>query len=212
LPRGASDALQDRPQSPRLQFSPTAWAKLIFLRDAGPTEIGAFAISAADDPLRVERIELVEQDCSPTSVSFQDEAVADFIDEELDHGLELAQCLRIWVHTHPGNCPFPSFTDEETFSRVFGCCDWAVMAILARGGRTYARIRFNSGPGGQMCLPIDIDYSREFMSSDHGEWLQQYTDCVRCDSWLDYRRERFAVTLPDTVSSRDDSYRLKKNQ
>ena len=47
----------------------------------------------------------------------------------------------------PDDCPSPSSVDEETFARVFGGCDWAVMFILARGGATYARLRFNTGPG-----------------------------------------------------------------
>ena len=44
-----------------LRFSPTAWAKLLFLRDAGETEIGGFGISAKDDLLLVEDIEIVAQ-------------------------------------------------------------------------------------------------------------------------------------------------------
>ena len=43
-----------RPRPPRLRFRPTAWAKLLFLRDAGPTEVGGFGISAPDDLLLVE--------------------------------------------------------------------------------------------------------------------------------------------------------------
>ena len=39
-------------------------------------------------------------------------------------------------------------TDEETFARVFGRTDWAVMFILARQGQSYARLRFHVGPGG----------------------------------------------------------------
>src|SRR5947209_14095353 len=44
----------------------------------------------------------------------------------------LEQFARLFMHTHPGNSPQPSATDEETFARVFGRCDWAVMFILAR--------------------------------------------------------------------------------
>ena len=41
-------------EPPTLRFSPTAWAKLLFLRDLGDTEVGGFGISAADDLLYVE--------------------------------------------------------------------------------------------------------------------------------------------------------------
>src|SRR4051812_35743192 len=40
--------------SKRLRFSPTAWAKLLFLRDIGDTEVGGFGITPADDLLFVE--------------------------------------------------------------------------------------------------------------------------------------------------------------
>lgn len=80
-----------------LRFNPAAWAKLVYLRDAGPTEIGGFGISSADDPLLVEQVELVAQECGVTSVALDDEAVADFVDEKLDQGIPPAQsgCTRI---------------------------------------------------------------------------------------------------------------------
>jgi len=34
------------PRRPKLRFSPTAWAKLLFLRDRGPTEVGGFGITS----------------------------------------------------------------------------------------------------------------------------------------------------------------------
>jgi hypothetical protein len=44
---------------PPLRLTPTAWAKLVYLRDAGPTEIGGFGITPSDDLLLVEDIQLV---------------------------------------------------------------------------------------------------------------------------------------------------------
>ena len=41
---------------PTLRFTPYAWAKLLFLRDHGPTEVGGFAITHADDLCFVEDI------------------------------------------------------------------------------------------------------------------------------------------------------------
>ena len=40
--------------SPRLRFSPYAWAKLVFSRDIGETEVGGFGISSKDDLLLIE--------------------------------------------------------------------------------------------------------------------------------------------------------------
>ena len=69
------------PRRPTLRFTPWAWAKLVFLRDLGPTEVGGFGISAKDDLLLIEDICLVRQRCSSVTVRFDDVAVADFFDE-----------------------------------------------------------------------------------------------------------------------------------
>lgn len=159
---------------PTLRFSPSAWAKLLYLRDIGPTEIGGFGIAATADLLFVEDILLVAQDCSPVSVAFDDNAVADFFDDQIDRGLLPAQFARIWIHTHPGNSAEPSLTDEETFDHVFSPSDWAVMFILARGGRNYARLRFNVGPSGEIEIPVEIDYRYPFAGSDHAAWEREY--------------------------------------
>lgn len=51
--------------------------------------------------------------------------------------------------------------------------------ILAQGGATYARLRFGTGPGGQLRVPIDIDFGREFSGSDYAAWDQEYQQNVR---------------------------------
>jgi proteasome lid subunit RPN8/RPN11 len=166
--------LRNRRVEPALRFSPTAWAKLVYLRDAGRTEVGGFAISAADDLLVVEDIRMVRQECSSASVIFDDQSVADFFDLQVDAGLKPERFSRIWVHTHPGNSPTPSSTDEATFERVFGQMEWAVMFILARGGQTYARLRFNVGPKGELMIPVSVDYTRPFTGSDWEDWSREY--------------------------------------
>jgi hypothetical protein len=159
---------------PSLRFSPTAWAKLLFLRDYGETEVGGFGISASDDLLLVEDVRLVNQVCSWTHVAFDDASVADFFDQQVDAGRHVQQFARLWVHTHPGNCPQPSMTDEETFDRVFARSDWAVMFILADEGQSYARLRFNVGPCVELEIPVGIDYTRFFGGCDPEAWEQEY--------------------------------------
>ncbi len=171
-PRASADRQQ--PSSPSLRFSPTAWAKLLFLRDLGDTEVGGFGITAAEDLLLVEDVKLVRQTCTGASVAFDDASVADFFDEQVDRGLRVERFGRIWVHTHPGNWADPSSTDEDTFCRVFGRTDWAVMFVLARGGQTHGRLRFHVGPGGEMTIPVSVDYSRPFPPSDHEAWKVEY--------------------------------------
>lgn len=163
-----------RRPSPILRFSPSAWAKLHFFCRAGESEIGGFGISAPDDALFVEDFIAVRQFVTPVSVIFEDDAVADFFDDQVDRGRSPGQFGRIWCHTHPGRSPEPSGTDEETFDRVFGSCDWAVMFILAREGETYARLRFSAGPGGDLVIPVRVDYERPFGGSDHDAWRAEY--------------------------------------
>lgn len=156
-----------------------AWAKLIFLRDRGRTEIGGFGIAPAGDLLYVEDIQLVRQACTRVSVAFDDTAVAEFFDEQVDGGRRPEEFGRIWVHSHPGESAQPSWVDEETFDRVFGSCDWAVMFIVARGGETYCRLRFSTCPGGSFQIPVEIDFEREFGPSDFDAWSQEYDVTVR---------------------------------
>src|SRR5215213_7790960 len=137
-----------------LRFSPYAWAKLLHVRDLGPTEVGGFGISRADDLLLIQDIQLVRQRCTEVTVKFDDTAVADFFDSQVDQGRAPEQFARIWVHTHPGNSAVPSCTDEATFERCFGTTDWAIMFILARGGDVYARLKLGAGPGGELILPV----------------------------------------------------------
>ena len=75
-----------KPGHRALRFTPYAWAKLLYLRDIGPTEVGGFGISNPDDLLLVEDIELVQQDCTSVSVQFDDDSVADFFDRQVDVG------------------------------------------------------------------------------------------------------------------------------
>jgi proteasome lid subunit RPN8/RPN11 len=170
-----------RPSGPSLRFSPLAWAKLLFLRDLGETEVGGFGIASDKDLLLIEDIQLVEQQCTGVSVVFDDESVADFFDRQVDAGRQPEQFARVWVHTHPGGCPAPSLTDEETFARVFGRSDWAVMFILAGGGQTYSRLSFHVGPGGSLELPVTMDYGRPFGAADHETWAKEYEANVRIE-------------------------------
>lgn len=166
-------------RAPTLRFSPYAWAKLLFLRDQGETEIGGFGITAEYDPLLMEDIVLVLQTCTAVSVRFDDAAVADFYDDQVDRGFAPDRFCRVWVHTHPGNSAQPSGTDEETLERVFGRCDWSVMFILACGGDSYARLRLGTGPTAEMTIPIEVDYDASFPASDIAAWEQEYENCVR---------------------------------
>ena len=161
------------PEQTTLRFTPTAWAKLLYLRDYGETEVGSFGI-CPNHPLLVEDICLVQQTCSWASVEFDDESVADFFEDQVEAGLNPEQFARVWIHTHPGNSAQPSMTDEETFARVFGSTNWAVMAILAKGGESYARLRLNGDARQDFEVPTEIDFTAEFPNSDQDDWEEDY--------------------------------------
>lgn len=182
-------------QRPTLRFTPYAWAKLLCLRDIGPTEVGGFGITSESDPLLVEDLKLVRQSCTRVSVKFDDAAVADHFDNSVDAGLLPERFARIWVHTHPGQSAEPSHTDESTFARVFGGCDWTVMAILAQGGESYARLRFNAGPGGELLLPVEMDFTTTFSAANPAAWKEEYARCVS-------EEDPFQAT-PSRMSERD---------
>ena len=117
------------------------------------------------------------------SISLDDEAVADFFESQVDAGRKPEEFFRIWLHTHPGDSPQPSTTDEETFGRVFGRCDWAVMGVVAQNGRSYAKLRFNVGPGGEMLIPMAVDYSQSFGPADQDAWQKEYETNIKALAW-----------------------------
>jgi proteasome lid subunit RPN8/RPN11 len=170
-------------QPPCLTFAPLAWLKLQYLCHAGPTEVGGFGIAAEGDPLYVEDFVTVAQDVTPVTVRFRDDAVADYFDACIDRGLPPGRFARLWVHTHPGDSAEPSSTDEDTFARCFGVCDWAVMFILSRAGESYARLRFTAGPGGSLRIPVTVDWAAwtdcladrgTDLAAFAGPWQQEY--------------------------------------
>lgn len=179
------------PEAPKLKFSPTAWAKLLFLRDYGETEVGGFGI-CPNHPLIVEDIGLVNQTCSWASVSFHDDSVADFFEIQVANGLVPEQFARVWIHTHPGESADPSCVDERTFSRVFGKTNWAVMAILARDGETYGRLRLNGNPIQDSLMDVEVDFNTAFAGSQFEAWESEYLenvfeeDLLTSDIWTPY--------------------------
>jgi hypothetical protein len=42
--------------------------------------------------------------------------------------------------------------------------------LLACGGKTYARLRLNTGPGGELRLPVEIDFQEPFPAADQSAW------------------------------------------
>ena len=149
-----------REATPTLTFSPLAWLKLRMFLHTDEVEVGGFGISSEPDLLYVEDFVTVRQSVTEVTVAFDDAAVADHFDRSAEAGIPPARCGRLWIHTHPGRSAQPSLVDEQTFARVFGACDWAAMIIVARSGASYARLSFSAGPGGQVLVPVQVDWER----------------------------------------------------
>jgi hypothetical protein len=153
----------------------------------GPTEVGGFGVSSAEDPLYVEDFRIIRQHCTSVTTRFDDEGVADYFDHCVDQGLRPGQFGRIWCHTHPNVSATPSWTDEETFARCFGGCEWSVMFVLSRTSRTYARVAFNAVPGFQVEVHVRIHWRgwpRRAMGDDQLDpvtWDQEYRDLVQIE-------------------------------
>jgi proteasome lid subunit RPN8/RPN11 len=144
---------------PRLLLRPLAFLKLTYLCHAAGTEVGGFGLSSGAEPLVIEDILLVRQQATAVTVEFDDEAVADLIDDQADRGVPPQRCARVWVHTHPGSSASPSGVDERTFARCFGGADFSVMLILARGGETYARLQLIGPVKTAVEIPVVVDWA-----------------------------------------------------
>ncbi|MBI9018702.1 MAG: hypothetical protein JEZ07_15720 [Phycisphaerae bacterium] len=166
------------PEEPQLRFTPYAWSKLIFMRDMTDNEVGGFGITATDDLLLVTDIVIIKQKVTVVTVNFDDIAVANYFEDMVDKGLKPEQFARIWIHTHPGFDPDPSGTDEQTFNRVFGNCNFSVMAIIAKKNKSYCRLHFNSGICCDINIPIKVDYEQGIDNKDIQIWEQIYKDNV----------------------------------
>ena len=158
---------------PTLYFTPYAWAKIIYLANKGSTEVGAYGISTRDDPLIVIDVQMVKQVCTPAHVKFDKDSIGEFTDRMVDEGRIPSEFGRIWIHTHPGQSPHPSGTDEQTFSETFGKCSWSVMGILCRDGTYYARLQYKS-PRASVEMKVEIDYEASFGASNHHNWDAEY--------------------------------------
>ncbi|MHC4538472.1 MAG: MPN domain-containing protein [Planctomycetota bacterium] len=175
----------------------------MYFRDKSDNEVGGFGISDPDDLLFVREFVTVKQEVTAVSVMFDDEAVADFFDEQVDLARKPEQFARLWLHSHPGHSPEPSAVDEATFKRVFGHCQWAILFVIAQDNKTYTRLSFNVGPGGQVLIPTQIDYGPDFGPSNRELWDTEYTAHIKATEWLS------GHTVKDAAPDRDlDSYCL----
>lgn len=157
-----------------LRFTAYAWSKFLHIQAIGNTEIAGYCITETTDPLLVTDFRLIKQQCSSVTFDLDENDIAEYQESMLDTGLTVWQACRILAHSHPGNCPNPSQTDEENFRKVFTSPDWAIMLIVADNGTTYCRLKVNVGPGVEKLLKVKVDFSHPFKASDEKSWDEEY--------------------------------------
>lgn len=111
--------------------TPDVWSKMLFMRDQTKNEVMGFGV--AEDPkalLRMTSFELVKQEVGGAHAEMDGDGLADWTSKKLMGGLEVCQCMRLYVHTHPGNMAEPSNTDMDDLRNNFGECDWVCMIII----------------------------------------------------------------------------------
>lgn len=175
-----------------LRFTPYAWAKLIWMRDRGDTEVAGYGITATEDPLLVTDFRLVKQECTSVEFHFDPEDGAEFMELMLDEGLMPWQYSNILIHTHPGDSPTPSPVDETNFGESFSHPNWATMFILAKGGNAYCRMKVNIGPGIVIEMISTVDWSIPFIGSNVDSWASEYEDKVSEMKFTMTGREQFS--------------------
>ena len=164
--------------SDELRFTPYAWAKLIYMRDKGKTEVAGYGITETKDPLLITNFILIKQECTSVSFDFNPEDGVEYMERMMDKGLMPWQYSNILIHTHPGDSPNPSGTDEDNFKGAFTHPHWAIMVIVADSGKTYCRLKLNVGPGVTKKLRVSIEYNVYFSGTDIESWEEEYKSNV----------------------------------
>ena len=209
-----------------LRLSPYAWAKIRWIRDYCGSEIAGFGISSQDDPFFLEDFRTIKQQASIAHFEFDDDALAVYQADMFDEGKEPADCMRLWLHTHPGNdFASPSGHDDDKFAECFGKADWAMMIIVDGGDNIYARMRINSGKTKlQVVVPTEVNYQPPFRGVDNDiliAWqteadnniqraqtqLTAFTDPHRLPAEHNHRRHEYAHCYDDDYYSQDPARR-----
>lgn len=167
-----------------IRFTPYAWAKLLFMRDRGSSEVGGYGISSIEDPLLVTDFRLVKQEAGMAHFEFDDEGLAEYAEEmAFENELQPAEFQRILIHTHPGSSAAPSGTDETNFDEKMSDCSWSIMFILAKGGQTTCALKYKN-PAIRVEIGCMIDFLEPFDASCQEEWEKEYEELVNIKKYL----------------------------
>jgi hypothetical protein len=162
--------------NPVLQIRQAAWDKLVHLLSK-PTEVGFMGVAYdVGHPLVIDELVMVKQEATAGQTEFDDDALVAFWKNQQQLGRQPIQFGRVWVHTHPRGVDGPSSHDEQTFKRIFGTYNWAIMLIITKEAKYFCRLRVTA-PG----VAIDKDIPVEILTEqkDTTEWDAEYDLAVQ---------------------------------
>lgn len=87
-------------------------------------------ISSPDDPLFITDFVFLPQECTSVNTDFDTDAQNEWVQDQMEAGLNPESFARVWAHTHPGQSASPSSTDWDTFEEAMGSMPWGIMLIL----------------------------------------------------------------------------------
>lgn len=158
-----------------MNISPYAYQKMMyFIRK--PVEVAGFAILSEDLKTIID-YELLYQESGVASFEFNREKMSDYI-EKMSDRYSPAQCFRVFVHTHPGDCPKPSGTDWETFNSLMSSYPWFGMLIFAKDQSYYFYLKLTQGPGLETEVDLDIDWGISCQPVDFEHLENEYKEKV----------------------------------
>ena len=167
-----------------LTMTTSVWSRIMNSRNAAKTEIGFLGICEDPErPLHITDLYMPKQLCNSVHMDFDENDIAEHMMDMAELNILPSQCMRIWIHTHPGPSCEPSGEDRTTFeSFIQG--EWAVMAIVGTTNNLYAELGLNH-PLGKFNKKIDwiIDWSADAKETNIDHWLQEMEQKVEVETF-----------------------------
>jgi hypothetical protein len=156
--------LSSAPPRPRLAFAPLAWLKYNFFchHNGGRTEVAGFGHhEVTGHRIRiVDFVPVLHRTASAAYVDLDAEDRLRVMEEFAAEGVDPAEVLRCWLHTHPGNSVSPSSEDWDTFSYYYdpdrgNAYPYALMVILGQDGTCGCHMAVSSQRTGPDVSAVD---------------------------------------------------------
>lgn len=122
---------------PRVLISREAYLDTAILVDEVETEVGWLGlVSRQGNDFLIEKIFLLKQEVSSVTTELDAGAIAELTAMVIaDGGIEAANKLRFWGHSHVNMGTTPSGQDEAQMAVFQDSCEWFVRGIFNKGGR-----------------------------------------------------------------------------